>query len=151
MNVQDLIVYLTEKHLDGVFEAARALPADKLDWKPSPESRSALDMLQEIATALGKFRDAFTERKIEFDPQKFQQWQAERSQLTSLDELEKRAKKETQWLVDYVRAMNPADLDLPVAMPFPGEFKLADIVTYHYWNCSYHQGQIYYIGTLLAK
>ena len=33
-------------------------------------------------------------------------------------------------------------------MPFPGEFTLLDVLAYHYWNASYHEGQIWQLKAL---
>lgn len=149
MNANELLVYLTRRQLKSLFEAARALPADKLDWKPAPEARSALDQLQEFATALSQFGNAWTERKIEFNPEKFTEWKAERSKHTSIDELEKIATEQTEEFIKFLETVKPDDYDLPVDMPFPGEFTMADVLSYHYWNGAYHTGQITYIASLL--
>ena len=149
MNANELLIYLTRKQLTAIFEAARALPADKLDWQPAPGARSALDQLQEFATALSRFGNAWTERKIEFNPEQFAEWKADRSKLTDIDELEKVATEQTEQFITFLQSVKPEDYNLPVEMPFPGEFKMADVLSYHYWNGAYHQGQILYIGNLL--
>ncbi|MEA2553574.1 MAG: hypothetical protein QOJ65_1750, partial [Fimbriimonadaceae bacterium] len=40
MTATELLIHLTEKEIDSLFQAARRLPADKLDWKPAPDARS---------------------------------------------------------------------------------------------------------------
>ncbi len=149
MNAQELLVHLTEKQVNSLFEAARNLPADKLDWKPSEKSRSALDQLQECATALAQFSPASGERKMDFDEEKMAKWMEERQKITSIDELEATCKAQTAKLVAGIRATPEAAFDEPFQLPFPGEYKLADVLAYHYWNCGYHEGQINYIGMLL--
>jgi len=149
MNALELLIYLTEKQVDRVFEVARRLPAEKLDWKPAPGARSALCQLQEIATALPEFWPMFTERKMEWDGAQFERWMTERAKITSLDELEAITKKNTQLLVEFIKASDANDLTAPVQMPFPGEFNVADILSYHYWNAAYHEGQIMYIASLI--
>lgn len=149
MNATELLCYLTDKQVDSLFTAARSVPADKLDWKPAPGARSALDQVQEAATAIDKFWSAYESKKVEWDQEAFNTWQAERGKLTSLDELERICKEQTKRLTDFIRKTNEDDLSLPVSMPFPGDFKFADILAYHYWNCSYHEGQINYIVSML--
>lgn len=151
MNAIELLIYLIEKKQKDVFAAARRLPADKLDWQPAPGARSALDQLQEIATAGEYFSAAHRERKIEWSPERMQEWMEARSKITDLDELEKRCDANTQALFEDMRKMSESDLTLPVQMPFPGEFNLADILAYHLWNMGYHEGQINYIGSLLSE
>jgi uncharacterized damage-inducible protein DinB len=150
MNANELLCYLTDKQIDRLFEIARKIPADKLDWKPGPDARSTLDQLQEVATSLQRFLPGIKARKVEFDPEMFAQWVAERKQITSLDELEKLTRESTKELTDYVRTVPEADLDLPVDMPFPGEFKVADVLAYHLWNSSYHEGQINTLAFLIG-
>jgi hypothetical protein len=142
---------MIERQLDSLFRAARTLPADKLDWKPAPGSRSALDQLQEVATSPDQFRAAHAERKMEWSEEKFVQWMAERGELTDLDQLERHAKESHARLFAEIRAMSEEDLELPVQMPFPGEWKVADIFAYYHYNASYHEGQITYIRTLLEQ
>jgi len=151
MTAIELITRQTEKQIDSLFRAARALPADKLDWKPAPGARSALDQLQEIATSYDQFQCAHKERKVEWDGEKFAAWMAERAKITDLDELERLTREGYGKMLADLQGTDPANLTAPVQMPFPGDFSLADIFCYYYWNASYHEGQIYYIGTLLAS
>jgi uncharacterized damage-inducible protein DinB len=149
MNALELLIYLTEKQIDRVFETARKLPPDKLDWKPAPGARSALNQLQEIATSLPEFWPAFTERKMEWDQEKMANWVTEREKITSLDELEAITREHTRRLIDLIKTLDEKDLTTAVQMPFPGPYNMADILSYHYWNAAYHEGQIVYISTLL--
>ena len=148
MKTIEFLTYLTEHQIDGLFEAARALPADKLAWKPAPGARSALDQLQEVATAPAWFTDTHKKRKMEFDMEAFQKWREERSKITDIDELEKLCRANMRTYLDSIKDLDEAELGDKYEMPFPGEFKLADILTYHFWNISYHEGQINYIQTL---
>ncbi len=149
MNTQELLINLTNKRVDGLFFAARQFPADKLDWKPTPASRSALDMLQEIATALDEFEGLFTSRKLEWDENSYMNWVSERSKITSLDDLEAMTRDATQKLASLIQQSDTSTYAEPVQLPFPGEFNVADVLAYHLWNMSYHEGQIYYIQTLI--
>jgi len=149
MNALELLSYLTERRVDALFRAARALPTDKLTWKPTPDSRSALDQLQEVATANDQFWPLITEGKAKWSPEIFMKWVEERSKITDLDELEQLTKASTARLLAYLRTLDPAELTRPVELPFPGgPLTLADVVSYQLWNTSYHEGQIMYIGTL---
>lgn len=151
MTATELLIRLTQRELDSLFKAARALPADKLDWKPAPGARSALDQLQEVATFYTTFKSSHDERRFEWSQEKFADWKAERAKITDLDELERITRESYAEVVEKVAALSPEDLSLPVEVPFPGEYTLADIYSYYYWNASYHEGQITYIATLLAE
>ncbi|MBN9503780.1 MAG: hypothetical protein BGO01_08360 [Armatimonadetes bacterium 55-13] len=149
MNAFELLTRLTENQIDSLFRAASALPADKLDWQPSANTRSALDQLQEVATALDVFWASFTERKIEWSDEMFAEWKESRSKITSLAELESKTRESTKKLVEFMKGLSAEDLTKPVELPFPGSYTLADVLAYHYWNMSYHEGQITMIGMLL--
>lgn len=151
LTATELIVRLTEKQIASLFKAARALPADKLDWKPAPGARSALDQLQEIATSYNQFKGAHLERRVEWSQEMLGKWMAERAQYTDLDVLEEMTREGFGKMLADLRALDPEDLTLPVSMPFPGEFNLADIYTYYYWNATYHEGQINYIASLIEQ
>lgn len=149
MTANELLILLTENQVDSLLRAARSLPEDKLDWKPAPGARSALDQLQEAATAVTEFWAAFEERKIGWEPAQFADWQKRRSELTTLDQIEASLRKDTSKLVEFIRKVDPAELTAKVELPFPGEHTLGSVLAYHLWNMSYHEGQIYYISTLL--
>lgn len=149
MTAQELLIHLTQKRVDALFEAARNIPADKLNWKPTENSRSALDQVQEVATALARFNPASGQRKIDFDPKMFAEWVEERQKITDLDELEKICRDQTAGLLEGIKNTKNEEFEDKYELPFPGEFRLADILSYHLWNCGYHEGQINYIGTLL--
>ena len=150
MNAIELLTYLTENQVSSLFRAARSLPADKLDWKPAPGARSALDQVQEAATAIDAFWDVYATGKVEWDSEKHAAWNAEKEKFTDLDALEAECKRTTQRLVDHMNTVKAGDLMNSVSLPFPGDHRVADILAYHYWNLAYHEGQIYYIGSLLA-
>jgi len=149
MNALQLLCHLTRRQTDSLFRAARNLPAERLDWTPAPGVRSALSQLQEIATANETFKAAWTERKISWSPEAFAKWMEYRSQFTDLDQLEEMTRKSCEDLCEFIMGLQESDLTLPVEMPFPGDFKLADILAYTYWNASYHEGQINYIASIL--
>jgi uncharacterized damage-inducible protein DinB len=149
MNASELINYLSRRQIDSLFRAARSLPQDRLDWKPAPGARSALDQLQEAATGVSQFWSVITTGTMEGGPESFAKWQEERAKLTSLDELEQRTREETDRLAEYISSLSEAQLAEPITLPWPGEHKKADVAAYHLWNMSYHEGQINYIASLL--
>jgi uncharacterized damage-inducible protein DinB len=150
MTALELLADMTRRQLDSFFEAVRAIPADKLDWQPSPGSRSALDQVQEVATVFAGIPKAVTERKLEFTPEAFAQMVADRKKVTDLAELEKMTREGTEKLIEFILSVPASELQDTVAMPWPGDYRVASLLGYHNWNMAYHEGQINYIGTLLA-
>lgn len=149
MNVREYAIYSAERGLAQLFAAARDLPEGKLDWSPKPGVRSALDQLQEVVTAMQAFVDEMKAREVTFDEDQFGAWVMSRSQLQTMADLEAAAEEGMVVYREYVRGLSDEDFDLLVSMPFPGEWKVADMVIYHPWNIAYHLGQISYIKSLL--
>jgi uncharacterized damage-inducible protein DinB len=149
MNALDLLAYQTKKQLDSFFEAVHRIPADKVDWQPSAGMRSALDQLQEVAVVFQGIPDAITKRKLEFTPEQFAQYDADRKKVTDVAELERMTRDGTERLLEFMKTIKPEELMDAVEMPWPGDFRVADLLNYHNWNMSYHEGQINYIGGLL--
>ena len=150
MQVPEFLISRTERQLDMLFAAARKLPEDKLDWQPAPGARSALSQLQEIATSVDAFWEAHAKREIVWSEESMAKWQAERSKLTNLDELEAKTRESHARLFDFICTVTPQQLREEVKMPFPGQFDLAYILTYYFYNAAYHEGQINYIASILA-
>jgi uncharacterized damage-inducible protein DinB len=142
VNARELIIYVTVRQNGNLFRAARSLPADRLDWQPSPGRRSALDQIQECATALDLFIESIQDRKLEWTKERYGRWLELRGQYAALDDLERVCGDNTQRWAAYVHSLRDDELDEPVELPFPGEFKLVDLLMYQYWNASYHEGQI---------
>lgn len=151
MDIREYLISISARGLENLFRAARALPGDKLDWKPGPGARSALDQLQEIATVMPIFVESMKAREVRFDPEKTAAWLAERAKITDLDELERLSREGVAMYHEFVRGLSDEDFEDPVKMDFPGEWKIADMANYHPWNMGYHEGQINYIASILAE
>lgn len=149
MNSIELLCRMTERQLDKLFVVAKQVPEEKLDWSPGEGSRSALDQLQECATAVETFWPSYSERKMVWSEDMFDKWLAERSQLKTMTELEAVCRTQTRKLLDFVKGLSEEQLDEKVELPFPGDFTLADVIVYHQWNMSYHEGQIMYLLNLI--
>ena len=97
------------------------------------------------------FEGDFRARVVNYDPEAAQKWFEERAKITSVDILEAEADRGLQLYESIVREWTDDELDESIQMSFPGDWKLADLANYHPWNAGYHEGQIYYIGSLLAS
>lgn len=49
MRLQDYLIDVTKSAATEAFKYAKAMPADKADWKPLDEGRSTLDICRELA------------------------------------------------------------------------------------------------------
>ena len=151
MDALQLIATLTENQIKSLFRAVDLIPADKMDWKPSPESRSVLDQLQELSTVFSGVPDAVRKRKLEMNPEDWAKYEQERKKIATREDAEAKLREGTVKFLEFVRTVPAEELEDKMEMPWPGDFRVYDMLTYHYWNMSYHEGQIYYIATLLGK
>ena len=69
MNVSEVLCALIQKRVTAVFALAKDFPAERLTWEPAPGTRSVLNQLQEIATALDFLQSALETRKFERNPE----------------------------------------------------------------------------------
>lgn len=150
MTASDVLVRQLERELDSFLKTVRSVPEDKLDWVPQEGMRSARDQAQEVATIVGDHWELYAERKMEWSPESFAAYVERRKKVHSVDDLEARLREDTKKLIEFVRGLSTDELMAPVQMPWPGDFRLVDTITYHQWNMSYHEGQINYILQMLG-
>lgn len=149
MTAADVLAHQTNRQLDRLVEAVRAIPADKMAWQPVPGARSALDQLQEVAT-IGDAFPSDDPTKIEFTPEQFGSWMADRASRTDVEALLSTLRDYTDRQIEQMRSVPPEIYGSTLENPFGAEMKVLDGLTYHNWNMAYHEGQIRYIGDLLA-
>ncbi len=149
MDALNLLAYQTERQQENFFAAFKSLPADKLDWAPHEGARSALDQLQEVAKIAQFFPNVAKNRKLEFTTEQFEQYEADRKSISDPAELERMTREATKHLIDSLKDFKAEELMDNVEMPWPGEYRVADVLNMHAWNMAYHEGQIYYIASQL--
>jgi hypothetical protein len=149
MTANDVLVRQLERQLESFIKTFEKVPADKLDWAPEG-CRSALDQGQEVATVIGDHWELYESRKMEWSDEGFVEWLNARSQLKTRGQILDRLKQDTQKLIDFARTLPATELMATTEMPFPGEFRVVDNITYHTWNMSYHEGQINMILMMLG-
>ncbi len=145
MNAQEVLVRLVREHTKSFLRAAKCFPADKLTWQMGPQTRTPLDILQEVATISRMIPEVVRNRRMNWGPEIFARHKAERAKLTRMDELIAGVESCTELIVSTIQATDPAVFDQPVQVPWPGDTRVVDILDYHTWNLSYHEGQLVYI------
>ena len=116
------------------------LPEDKLDWKPNPETKSALDVVGEVVFVMKSSLPVFQGGTIDFE--------LARAKPSSLAEAQ-------QWLAEtaetYTSALEAAgdELERPIETPF-GPLWGAHAVTFGLVDLLHHHGQITYLQSLLG-
>ena len=151
MRLQDQALKMIHEAYEGLLRTARAMPEDKLTWKPLDNGRTALELVQECTQSLNWCTGILLgEPMPDFTPEVLEAFTSERAQWKTLDECEQASVAKFAKLESIVRNYPDADLENTVQLPFaPGkDFSMADMVMVPYWNITYHTGQINYIQTL---
>ena len=138
--LHQFLTMATQKAADEIEAAYLNLPEAKRHWSPGGAARSAADMIAECAI-MNDLTGLIQTRTLpaDFDYARFQQakaalsgdWETMRTQLHT----------STARGIAAIQDAPASDLDDIIEMPW-GNFTLAEIMAYPYWNMSYHLGQI---------
>lgn len=153
MRLQDQLVRMTQRALDDLVRAVEAMEPDKRDWSPAATSRSALHQLREVAVAtpmLARVIQSGRGHELESHSQAM-----EGRLLDSAPTFEKAremAMEGTAELCALIANFPDERLEEDVMLPFGGGIRMtmADCLALHYWNLTYHCGQVNYIQTMLG-
>ncbi len=150
MKAADFLIDETQRATEAFFDAARKVPADKLDWKPLDNGRSVLDQAREIAQSPKWGVAVVSAGKFEWDDEKMKAAQAERDQWKTLDDCEAACKQNSEKLYELIRSTPDNQLSETIYIPFGKDhnWRVIDILHLQAWNLHYHTGQINYIQTL---
>ena len=140
LTVQEVIAARTEEAFRDLFASARRMPADKLDWQPLGDGRTALDQLRECATAPSFYRSVLTSEPLENLREVRKGW--------DIDECERRGIVATEHLTQTIRSLSAESLATRIEVPKNGTLPVLDVVWMHLANLTYHLGAINYIQTL---
>jgi hypothetical protein len=95
--------------------------------------------------------EAIKNRKLVMTQEDYAKYTEDRKKVTDVEQLEKMTRDGTANYVEFVKTIKPEELMETVEMPWPGDFRVADLLGYHSWNMAYHEGQITYIAGLIPK
>ncbi|MCB8933139.1 MAG: hypothetical protein M9921_00210 [Fimbriimonadaceae bacterium] len=153
MRFQDQAVRMTQRALDDICRAARAVPEDKREWVPMGAARSVLDQMQEIAAAAPWFLPILRERKMPvFDAHAKREAVRLRQTHATVEDCILAAQSHTALLCGVIESMEDEHLEEEIELPFGGGMKLslADVCMLHHNNMQYHLGQINQIQLMLG-
>jgi hypothetical protein len=140
------LVAMNNQAVDMFFIAVRKMPADKQNWKPLDEGRSALEQAQEMAVSPDMFLVHLAPGRTPL----YSSWE-EASQAAGqmdLDACEAACRKLTAEMNDAIMKITPEQAAEKKALPWGAEHTVGEIAGFHYWNAVYHLGQVNYIQTL---
>lgn len=149
MSYQKRIIEETKAAFVEAFRYAKAVPQDKLAWKPMDAGRNVLDLCQEMAMCPGWAVDLI-EGKEDADYEA--EMQAMESKLSTLEGCETVCNERMSAFEACANGMSDDQLSNTKWLPYDGgrDFTFAEILAYPRWNMNYHLGQIAYIQTLLG-
>ena len=145
MTIKQYIIAEAGKSFANFMEAARKVPADKLDWKPLDNGRSVLDQAQECALC-PLWVPGILEKRA-FDSEGFASWEENKSKLVTLDLCESTGKANLELMKSAIEAFPESDMEVEIDLPW-GHYTLAEVMGFPSWNLHYHFGQVAYIQTL---
>ena len=146
--LHDFLTGATRKAADDLIAALERLPADKRDWSPMGDARSALDMVAECAILNGTTVEMIQQRA--FPPFDWESYRAAKTALVSdPDGALALLRENTTRVVAAIPTVDAADLATEIPMPW-GAQSLSSILSYPYWNMTYHEGQINYLASMLG-
>ncbi len=143
----EALIRSTQWAAEALANTVRRMPADKIEWSPLGQGRTTLSQLQECAIAPDlylAYLDPTYKRKANSyaDAAELQaQWKTADECLAALNE-------NTAVLIEAIRNLVPEKLSEIHTMPWGEQMSVEGIAGLHYWNMTYHLGQINYIQTL---
>lgn len=149
MDYSRLVAKFTLDAIDEVMRYAKAVPNDKLMWRPAADARSVLEILQECATLPAALAEWLLERpQSPPDPAQYAPYWAQAATLTTLEACEDALRENTERLLQVVASLSESDLNQTAVSPWGKTYTLAEGCMVHHWNLTYHLGQIAYIQLL---
>ncbi|MBS1720158.1 MAG: hypothetical protein JST35_06910 [Armatimonadetes bacterium] len=148
MQYQSYLIDATRHAGSRFFDFARAVPADKLEWAPAEGARTTLDIAREIAMCPQWGIDT-VEGMPEWDEAVMAEYERQTKALVTLDDCQTEFNRRMDKLAEYVSGLDDEFLKEERDLIFtPGrKWKVADLIDFPRWNCTYHIGQVAYIQT----
>jgi hypothetical protein len=153
MRYQDYMVDTTKKAAEQVFRYAKAVPADKVDWKPLDAGRSVLELARELAKCPEWAYELVGGTKApDWSEEHMAAEQAVMNSWTTVEQCEAECNQRLEKLFELYRTLPDERLDQTQWLPFEGgrDFTVTEMMDYPRWNFNYHLGQIAYIQILFG-
>lgn len=147
--LQDFLVSSTEKAAADLETAYLRLPEDKRQWSAMDKARTAADLVAECAILNGSTAYIVKNHRFDenFDLEDFKRQKTELGR--DWDALRSLLHANTAIFIEALRTVPDEDLGTEIQMPW-GPMTLSQIISYPFWNMSYHEGQINFIASMLG-
>ena len=142
---------VTQKAADEAFRYAKAVPADKADWKPLENGRSVLDQAREMAKCGFWAHELVAGGDLpEWNEENAAKMKVEMEQWKTVEACQAECNKQLTRLFELYKDLPDSRLSETKWLPYDGgrDFTVKEMMDYPRWNFTYHLGQIAYIQTL---
>ncbi|MFZ4509161.1 MAG: DinB family protein [Fimbriimonas sp.] len=148
MRIQDHIVQVSREAFHEFFRYVKAVPADRLEWKPEGTGQTILAMAREIAISPTWAVQVLSAQSMT-DGQRAEQF-ALMSSWTSVEVCEAQATARFVSFTELAARLKDEELLEKRWLPFNGgrDHTKLEMLEYPRWNATYHTGQVAYIQTL---
>ena len=147
--LQLFLASATQKAMSDLETALQRLPEDKRNWSPTSTARSALDQVAEVAILNGSTCEMIQTRTFPPDFDMAEYTNAKSNLAQDWDALQTLLHQNTAQVIERIRTVSDDELEVEVMMPW-GPLTMAQVISYPYWNMTYHEGQINYIASQLG-
>lgn len=139
MNNIDQLIGMMEWTAKNVNYNLDFVPDDKLDWKPAPDAKSAMDIAHEIASSTDSIANFLTSGEYQKNVERPDTRDHAKAAITAAAETYSKA----------VRSLTAEQLAGNVQFPW-GETPMGEAIGMPVIEALHHHGQIAYIQTLLG-
>ncbi|MDQ2985282.1 MAG: hypothetical protein M3R13_01005 [Armatimonadota bacterium] len=151
MRLQDYIVDATRSAAREAFKYAKAVSAERLEWKPLDEGRSTLDICRELAMCPEWAESIISGQEMpEWNEETIAAVKTQQEQWKTVEDCETECNRRMESLFAMYRDMPDERLTETKWLPYDGgrDFTMPEMMEYPRWNFNYHLGQIAYLQTL---
>jgi len=151
MRIQDYMIEVTRNAAKESFRYAKAVPEDKVNFKPLSAGRSVLEICRELAQCPLWAVDVIEGKgEPEANEESYAEMVKEQESWTTVAQCEAECEKRLEILFELYRNMHDSRLTETKWLPYEGgrDFTMPEMMDYPRWNFNYHTGQIAYIQIL---
>jgi len=126
------------------------VPDERLDWTPTPTSKSALRVAAHTALYAGRFARMIRDRQLPA-PDDINQWLAEREAeeiaITSREEMERIFREGTEEVLRALDSLTPEEIEMDLVSGQGFSMSMKQLIDLPAWHATLHLGQIDYLQT----
>ncbi len=148
-NLQSFLAEATAKQAEQLETAIKRIPEDKREWSAMKDARSAMDQYAECAILNGSTAKLIKDRTWSSQESMDDFFNHKKELAKDYSKAKKLMDENLPKVIEAIKSVPDQDLDVKVDMPW-GPMSLKEIISYPFWNMSYHEGQINYIASMLG-